>query len=141
MTENDLIRTGIRGLDEMFLGGIPRSNVILVEGVSGSGKTVRGTEFIYRGISQFAEPGIVVSFETSPDKLTRDAASLGWDLADMQTQRKLQIVFTQTQVLAHELHSANSLLLETAAEMGARRIFIDGIGLFRPHPSANSESS
>ena len=39
-----------------------------------------GMEFIYRGIVQFNEPGLIVVFETSPDKLIRDAAKFGWNL-------------------------------------------------------------
>ena len=105
--------------------------MILVEGTTGSGKTTLGVEFIYRGITQFNEPGIIVVFEVSPDKLIRDASTFGWDLAELQAQKKLQIVFTSPQVLDQELRSADSLLLETAAEMHAQRIFIDGIGLLR----------
>jgi circadian clock protein KaiC len=131
MSSNDVVQTGISGLDSILYGGIPRTNVVLVEGTSGSGKTLLGTEFIYRGITQFNEPGIIVVFEVSPDKLIRDAATLGWDLMDLQAQKKLQIVFTSPQVLDQEMRSADSLLLETAAEMGAQRIFIDGIGLLR----------
>src|ERR1700722_3225122 len=126
---DNLVRTGISGLDAILMGGIPRTNVILVEGPTGSGKTLFGLEFIYRGITKFNEPGIIVVFEISPDKLIRDAATLGWDLAELQAQKRLQIVFTSPQVLDQELRSPDSLLLETAAEMGARRLFIDGIGL------------
>src|SRR5580693_3475546 len=129
MASDGVIRTGIAGLDRILMGGIPRTNVILVEGTTGSGKTLLGTEFIYRGITEFHEPGIIVVFEVSPDKLIRDAATLGWDLAELQAQKKLQIIFTSPQVLEQELRSADSLLLETAADMGARRLFIDGIGL------------
>src|SRR6202162_6572538 len=129
MASDGVIRTGIAGLDRILMGGIPRTNVILVEGTTGSGKPLLGTEFIYRGITEFNEPGIIVVFEVSPDKLIRDAATLGWDLAELQAQKKLQIVFTSPQVLDQELRSADSLLLETAGEMGAQRIFIDGIGL------------
>src|SRR6266478_9568196 len=117
MSKDGVVRTGISGLDALLMGGIPRTNVILVEGTTGSGKTLFGVEFIYRGITQFNEPGIIVVFEVSPDKLIRDAATLGWDLADLQAQKKLQIVFTQPQVLEQELRSPDSLLLETAAEI------------------------
>ncbi|MGA3241416.1 MAG: ATPase domain-containing protein, partial [Bryobacteraceae bacterium] len=129
MAGNGVIKTGIAGLDRILMGGIPKTNVILVEGTTGSGKTLLGAEFIYRGITEFNEPGIIVVFEVSPDKLIRDAATFGWDLAALQEQKKLQIVFTTPQVLDQELRSADSLLLETAGEMGAQRIFIDGIGL------------
>jgi len=132
MPETDLVKTGISGLDAILLGGIPRTNIILVQGFAGSGKTLMGLEFIYRGIAEFNEPGIVVVFETHPDKLLRDAAAFGWDLAAMQQAKKLQIIFTTPQVLDQELRAPNSLLLETAVEMGAKRIFIDGVGLLIP---------
>jgi circadian clock protein KaiC len=132
MSECELIRTGITGLDSILLGGIPRENVILVQGVTGSGKTLMGLEFIYRGIAEFDEPGLVVVFETSPGKLIRDAAGFGWNLEDLQRQKKLQIIFTSPHVFDQELRSPDSLLLETATEMGARRIFVDGVGLLNP---------
>src|SRR5476649_1501284 len=118
--KNGLVRTGIVGLDAILMGGIPRTNVILVQGTAGSGKTLLGIEFIYRGITQFNEPGMIVVFETSPDKLIRDAATFGWDLAALQEQRKLQIIFTSPEVLEQELSAATSLLLETAVEIGAQ---------------------
>ncbi len=129
MTENMIIETGIEGLDEILLGGIPRSNVVLVQGETGAGKTLFGTEFIYRGIVQFDEPGMIVVFETSAEKLIRDATAMGWDLQELQSRKKLQIVFTSPDVFEQEIRSQDSLLLETAAEIGAQRIFIDGIGL------------
>jgi circadian clock protein KaiC len=131
-----LVQTGIAGLDAILMGGIPRTNVILVQGTAGSGKTLFGMEFIYRGITQFDEPGIIVVFETSPDKLIRDASAFGWNLKELQEQKKLQIVFTSPEVLDQEMRSPDSLLLETALEMGAQRIFIDGIGLLR-HATTN----
>ena len=132
MPEGDLIKTGIVGLDSILLGGIPRSNIILLQGVTGSGKTLMGLELIYRGITQFNEPGLIVVFETSPDKLIRDAAGFGWNLDEMQEQKKLQVIFTSPQVLEQEMRAPDSLLLETAMEIGARRIFIDGIVLLGP---------
>ena len=131
MAESSLIHTGIEGLDDIFLGGIRRNNTILVQGAAGTGKTLLGMEFIYRGITEHNEPGLIVVFETSPDKLVRDAAGFGWDLEDLERQNKLKIIFTSPQVLDQELRSPDSLLLETAAEIGAQRIFIDGIGLLR----------
>jgi len=129
MSEGEAIRTGIKGLDEILLGGIPGGNTILVQGEAGTGKTLFGVEFIYRGITQFDEPGMIVIFETSARKIIRDAMAMGWDLDDLQTRKKLQIVFTSPEVLEQEVRSPDSLLLETAAEIGAQRIFIDGIGL------------
>jgi hypothetical protein len=111
MTESDLIQTGIYGLDQIFLGGILKGNLILVEGAAGTGKTLLGVEFIYRGITEHDEPGIIVVFETSPRKLIRDATGFGWNLDELQQRNKLKIIVTSPQVLDQELHSSDSLLV------------------------------
>jgi circadian clock protein KaiC len=100
-----------------------------------------GIQFIHSGVTQCGEPGIIVMFETNPDRLIRDAARFGWDLADLEKQNKLKIIFTNPQVLEAELRSPNSLLLETAVEMGAKRIFIDGIGLLSPSAASGNRPS
>lgn len=132
MAEANLIKIGAEGLDAILLGGIPPTNLILVQGSAGTGKTLLGIEFIYRGIVEYNEPGLIVVFETSPDKLVRDAAQFDWNLEKLQQENRLRIIFTSPQVFEVELRSPDSLLLETAADIGAQRIFIDGIGLLRP---------
>jgi circadian clock protein KaiC len=122
----EILPTGIAGLDPILSGGVPRGNIILLEGQIGTGKTTLGTEFVYRGAKDFGEPGIIVVFEVSPDKLTRDAKGLGWDLAHMETQGLLKIIFTTREVFLQELQQADSVLIEEARRIGARRIFIDG---------------
>ncbi len=127
MADRDLVKTGIVGLDAILSGGIPRGNLILLEGAIGTGKTTLGVEFVYQGAMQFDEPGIIVLFEVSPDKIVRDAAQLGWDLPALERAHKLKIIFTTRQVFAQELQQADSLLLEEAAQIRARRIFVDGV--------------
>lgn len=123
----ELLKTGIAGLDDILSGGIPRGNVILLEGAIGCGKTTLGVEFVYRGASQYGEPGVIVLFEVSPDKIIRDALGFGWDLRELERTDRLRIVFTSREVLRQELQQADSVLLEEAAKIGARRIFIDGV--------------
>jgi KaiC/GvpD/RAD55 family RecA-like ATPase len=86
VAEGDLIKTGIRGLDSILLGGIRRTNVIVVQGVIGSGKTLLGMEFIYRGVVEFNKRGLIIVFEANPDKLIRDAVAFGWNLEELQRQ-------------------------------------------------------
>ena len=127
MSNRDVVKTGIAGLDSILSAGIPRGNVILLEGSIGTGKTTFGVEFVYRGASEFSEPGIIVLFEVSPQKLVRDMARLGWDLAELERRNLLKIIFTTRQVFRQELQQADSLLLEEAEKMHARRIFVDGV--------------
>ncbi len=96
-------------------------------GTAGTGKTTLGVEFVYRGAHQFDEPGVIVLFEVAPDKLIRDAALFGWDLRELERDRRLKIVFTTRQIFQQELQRADSVLLAEAAEIGARRLFVDGL--------------
>ena len=98
---------------------------ILLEGGIGTGKTTMGVEFVYRGARQFGEPGIIVLFEVSPDKLVRDAACSG-GTSRARAHRTLKSS-SPRQVFRQELQQADSLLLEEAAAIGARRIFVDGV--------------
>ena len=132
MPDQDLVRTGLKGLDELFSGGIPRGNVILVSGAAGTGKTTLGVEFVYRGARDHDEPGLIVLFEVAPDKLVRDAAQLGWDLPALERAGKLKTVFTTRQVFLQEMQQADSLLLAEAAQIGARRVFVDSFGPILP---------
>lgn len=127
MPELDLVKTGIKGLDEVLFGGIPRGNITLVAGTAGTGKTTLGVEFVYRGARQFNEPGVIVLFEVAPDKLIRDAALFGWDLRELERNGRLKMIFTTRQLFQQELQRADSPLLAEAAEIGARRIFVDGL--------------
>src|SRR3970282_950661 len=81
--------TGIQGLDEITWGGLPRGRPTLVSGCAGSGKTLFGLEFLVRGATQYNEPGVLISFEESIQDLTKNAASLGFDLDRLVAEKKL----------------------------------------------------
>src|SRR2546428_574954 len=120
-TPEDFALTGISGLDSILEGGIPRSNVTLVEGAIGTGKTTMGVEFVYRGASEFDEPGLIVLFEVSPEKVVRDAAQLGWDLAALERQGGGENGFSPPPGVPPELQHADTLLPPAGAQTGAGR--------------------
>lgn len=96
--------TGIRGLDEITEGGLAKGRPALVCGAAGSGKTLLAMEFLYRGATQYNEPGVFVSFEETQDELAANTASLGWDLKKLIRDRKLAIDY---------VHIDPSLIQET----------------------------
>jgi circadian clock protein KaiC len=114
-------------LTTFFLGGIKQGNILLVEGAPGAGKTTLGLEFIYRGVASFDEPGLIISFELSPEKLLRDAAGFGWDFKALEREGKLKIIYTSPSVILQELQSHEGLLMTEMKRMGAKRILIDGL--------------
>ena len=62
-------KTGISGLDEITHGGLPAGRPTLVCGGPGSGKTLLGIAFLVKGATEFAEPGVLMSFEENADEL------------------------------------------------------------------------
>jgi circadian clock protein KaiC len=83
--------TGIQGLDEITLGGIPRGRPTLVTGAAGSGKTLIALEFLVKGATVYDEPGVFIAFEETSDELTTNVSSLGFDLDGLVRQNKLAI--------------------------------------------------
>jgi KaiC/GvpD/RAD55 family RecA-like ATPase len=54
-------KTGIPGLDEALEGGLLRNQVYSVIGAPGTGKTIMGAQFLFRGATQYAENGVYAS--------------------------------------------------------------------------------
>lgn len=80
--------TGIQGLDELTLGGLPRDRATLVSGPAGSGKTLLAAEFLVRGALQFKEPGLFLSFEESHRDFLANGAAVGLPLRRLIADRR-----------------------------------------------------
>ncbi len=91
------VPTGITGFDEITGGGLPRGRCSLVSGGAGCGKTLFSMEFLVRGATEFAEPGLFMSFEENEKELAQNVASLGFDLADLIKRRLLAMDFVRTE--------------------------------------------
>src|SRR5579863_1810993 len=83
--------TGINGLDEITLGGLPQGRTTLVCGSAGCGKTLLGMEFLVRGATEFGEPGVCISFEETAEELASNVASLGFDINHLIARRQMAI--------------------------------------------------
>src|SRR5688572_12630920 len=83
--------TGIRGLDEITGGGLPRGRPTLVCGGAGCGKTLLAVEFLVRGAVEFGEPGVFMAFEETDAELAANVRSLGFDLEGLCKKKKLAL--------------------------------------------------
>src|SRR6478736_6286195 len=84
-------RTGVDGLDEITGGGFPKGRPTLICGSAGCGKTLMGLQFLVKGITEFDEPGVFMSFEETAKDLTQNVRSLGYDLDELIKKNKLKI--------------------------------------------------
>src|SRR4030043_1710477 len=83
--------SGIQGVDEITGGGLPTGRPTLICGSAGCGKTLFGMEFLVRGATQFNEPGVFMSFEETIEELTKNVASLGFDLENLVKNKKIAL--------------------------------------------------
>ena len=89
--------TGIKGLDEVTQGGLPRGRPTLVCGGAGCGKTLLGMEFLLRGILDFKEPGVFMAFEETAEELAKNVRSLGFDVEELIGKKKLVVDFVRVE--------------------------------------------
>ncbi len=132
--------TGIPGLDELLEGGFPRQRLILVSGATGTGKSIFGMQYIYKGLVEHEEPGVFVTFDEMPGKLREDMLRFGWNLKDLE-KNDLMAVIDATSARAgapsEEEHALmpgqldlDRVLLEiisTARRINAKRLVIDSL--------------
>ena len=83
--------TGIGGLDEITLGGLPKGRPTLLCGSAGCGKTLFAMTFLYNGAVEYDEPGVFIAFEERPEELIKNVGSLNYDLGKLIDQKKLAI--------------------------------------------------
>ncbi len=136
--------TGIRGLDEITRGGLPRGRPTLVCGDAGSGKTLLGMEFLVRGATMFDEPGLFVTFEEQAADLVANVRSLRFDVAELVAQGKLAIdhVHVERSEIAevgdYDFEGLFVRLGHAIDRIGARRLVIDTLeALFATFDNAN----
>jgi len=125
------VPTGIKGLDEISGGGLPKGRTTIVSGGPGCGKTMLGLEFLVRGAVEFNEPGVLMTFEETPEEMTRNVASLGFNLKDLAERKKLFLdyVYVEPSEIQetgeYDLEGLFIRLQHAVETVGAKRVVLD----------------
>lgn len=80
-----VVGTGIEGLDEILRGGLPGSNLYILQGEPGSGKTTAALQFLRAGVAA-GERCIYVSLSQTKAELEAIAVSHGWTLDGIRVE-------------------------------------------------------
>ena len=76
------VATGVVGLDDILMGGLPKGQMYLLEGNPGTGKTTLAMQFILAGQQQ-GERCLYITLSESESELADSARSHGWDPANI----------------------------------------------------------
>ncbi len=125
--------TGISGLDEITGGGLPKGRPTLVVGSAGSGKTLLSMEFLIKGATKYNEPGVFVAFEETSEELSKNVASLGFDVKALIAKKKLAVdyVYIERSEIEetgeYDLEGLFIRLGHAIQSVGAKRVVLDTI--------------
>ncbi len=126
-------RTGIAGFDEVTNGGVPKGRPSIVCGGPGCGKTMFAVEFLVRGATEYNEPGVLMTFEETSEEMTKNVASLGFDLKGLAARKKLVLEYVRIEPA--EIHETGEYDLEglfirlqhAVDRIGAKRVVLDTV--------------
>ena len=125
--------TGISGFDEITFGGLPKGRPTLVCGSAGCGKTLFGLEFLVRGVREFGEPGVCMTFEERAVDLVQNVAALGFEMDRLRAAKKLVIDHVQIErnlieeTGDYDLEGLFVRLNHAIESIGAKRVLLDTI--------------
>ena len=141
--------TGVRGLDEITWGGLPKGRSTLVTGGTGCGKTLLGVQFLVTGAREYGEPGVLITFEESAEKVIANFASLGFDLDGLLKDGLLVINAFRAEPIEvvgtgeFDFEPLFLLLDDAIKRIGARRVVLDSIeslfGMFKAQAIVRAE--
>jgi circadian clock protein KaiC len=80
-----VVSTGIAGLNEILRGGLPASNLYMLQGAPGSGKTTAALQFLRAGV-EAGESCIYVTLSQTAAELEAIALSHGWTLDGIRVE-------------------------------------------------------
>ncbi|HEY8734123.1 MAG TPA: ATPase domain-containing protein, partial [Puia sp.] len=125
--------TGIGGLDDITMGGLPKNRPTILLGNTGCGKTIMAMQFLVNGIIQFDEPGIFMAFEENTEELIANVKSLGYNLNAQITNNKIYLEHVQINrrdVISGGKYSIEGLfvrLKHAIEKIKAKRLVLDSL--------------
>jgi circadian clock protein KaiC len=121
---------GIDYFDTLVEGGVKKNSITLVEGDCGTGKSIFCTQFIVEGILKYNEPGIIINFEESREDFFENMMRFGWDLENLEAEKKLTYYKTTPEQLEKMLSAGGGVLRDTMDRIKAKRLVIDSLSSY-----------
>ncbi len=131
----DKVKTGIPGLDKIMGGGIPVTQLSLLTGTSGTGKTTFCMQFMHEGIKKFGDRGVYLSFEESSKSIKENVKEFGWDIDALEKSGKFSFIKYDP----YHIEEVFDVLESSIRQTKANRVVVDSISALGLHVKDDSE--
>jgi KaiC/GvpD/RAD55 family RecA-like ATPase len=113
------VKTGIPGLDEFLLGGLPQ-RVLLLVGLPGSGNEVFARQIAYTRAKQTNVTYFTVSLK--PEFVREDMAAYGWDVTPLEASGTWKFISLnhdpdKTTTILNEMKQHQSIVIDSLSEI------------------------
>ncbi|MDP8012218.1 MAG: ATPase domain-containing protein [Thermoplasmata archaeon] len=122
------IKSGIKGLDDLLGGGIPKGHTIAVIGPFGAGKTTFGLQFINQGLLN-NEKCIIISLEEERNSILESAENFSWNFSKFEKDGDLKIIKLDPEDAKSTLTRIESDISNEIKDFGATRVVFDSATL------------
>jgi KaiC/GvpD/RAD55 family RecA-like ATPase len=117
------VKTGIAGLDEFLLGGLP-PKVILLSGSPGSGNEVFARQVLYNKIRQATGAVTYFTVNATAESIKEEMAAYGWDTAPFEEKgawkfKSLQATTATnlTETVLEEMKQQRAVAIDSISEL------------------------
>ncbi len=124
LNKNSIIKTYIKGFDELIKGGFPKGSNILLSGTYGTGKTIFSLEYIYNGAIYDNENGLYITFEEKKESLIEQAKQFEWDFKKEEEKGRIKIISIGIEDISK--HTVDEIL-DIIKNSNIKRCVIDSI--------------
>ena len=121
------LSTGIKDLDRLIEGGIPKGFTVLLAGNPGTGKTILASHFLYEGLTR-SESCVYVSFSESKTQYYNNFERFGMNFIDFEKDNRF--VFLDFSAVTKEgIADALEQIIETCKNIDCKRLVIDSFSV------------
>ncbi len=125
------LKTGVKGLDEILVGGVPDGHVVLLAGSCGTGKTVLCHQFLFQGAAE-GENGIYISLVEPRNKIIKNLQGFQFFDEKLVEQGKVSIVDMTQDARLKGIDFSNvegliGIIRGVIEDNDAKRVVIDSI--------------
>lgn len=133
-TDELLLSTGIKGLDDVLHGGLTPGRIYLIEGEPGTGKTTTGMQFLVEG-AKAGEMVVYITLAETAEELRGVAESHGWSMDGIHIHEVLpsenllqpEAQYTMFHPSEVEMGTTTQMILAAIEERKPSRVVLDSL--------------